>query len=63
MIAYLTLRTYHAKLFLIGVPVHTGDHHVRVPIKNAPLLAGMFKNLLGPISDAIQAMESARAQK
>jgi hypothetical protein len=61
MIAYLTLRTFHAKLFLIGVPVHTGDHHVRVPIKNAPLLAGMFKNLLDPINDAIQAMESARA--
>ena len=59
MRTYLMLRTYNAKLFLIGVPVHTSDRHVDVPPKNVPILSGMLKELVGAIDEAIQVMERA----
>lgn len=60
MYAYLSLRTYNAKLFLVGVPPHTGDRHVQVPAENGPLLSGMQESLIGPINEAIEVMERAR---
>ena len=60
MNAYLTLRTYYAKLFLIGTPPETGERHVFVPMKNVEMLTGMQKNLIGPIEQTIDALESAR---
>ncbi len=60
MDAYLMLQTYNAKLFLVGVPVHTSPRHVQVPAKNFPLLAGMQENLIGPLDEAIEVMERAR---
>jgi hypothetical protein len=60
MYAYLSLRTYNAQLFLIGVPPHTGDRHVQVPAKNAQLLSEMQKSLIGPIEEALTVLEHAR---
>jgi hypothetical protein len=60
MFAYLSLRTYYAKLFLIGVPPKTGDGHVRVPVKNAQLLSDLQKSLIGPIDEAICVLKRAR---
>jgi len=60
MYAYLTLRTYNAKLFLIGVPTHTSERHVKIPAPNIPLLIGMYKGLLDPMNQAIQVMEQFR---
>ena len=57
--AYLSLRTYNAKLFLVGVPVHTSPRHVQVPAKNFPLLARMQEGLIGPIDQAIEVLERA----
>ena len=48
------------KLFLVGVPPHTGDRHVQVPAKNGPLLSGMQESLIGPIDEAIEVMERSR---
>ena len=48
------------KLFLVGVPPHTGDRHVQVLAKNGPLLSGMQESLIGPIDEAIDAMERSR---
>ncbi len=48
------------KLFLVGVPPHTGDRHVQVPAKNGPLLSGMLESLIGPIDEAIEVMERSR---
>lgn len=61
MFAYLSLRTFNAKLFLIGVPVHTSDRHVQVPAKNSELLSGLYKSLIDPVNEAIQALERERA--
>ena len=60
MFAYLSLRTYNAKLFLIGVPPHTGDRHVNVPAKNIEMLVQLLESLIGPVDKAIEVMESAR---
>lgn len=60
MFAYLSLRTYDANLFLVGVPPDTNDRHVKVPAKNAPLLSGMLDSLIGPIDEAIGVLERAR---
>ena len=57
--AYLSLRTYNAKLFLVGVPVDTSPRHVEVPAKNFPLLAAMQQGLLGPIDQAIEVLSHA----
>ena len=56
MYAYLTLRTYNAKLFLIGVPVESNSRHVKIPAQNLKVLAAMFEKLLEPIDQAIHAM-------
>jgi len=58
--AHLSLRTYNAKLFLVGVPVHTSPRHVQVPAKNFPLLAKMQESFIGPIEEAIEVLERAR---
>jgi hypothetical protein len=60
MYAYLSLRTHYAKLFLIGVPPHTGDRHVKIPAENFPMLSGMLENIIGPIEEAIEVMDIAR---
>ena len=60
MFAYLSLRQYYANLFLIGVPPDTGDRHVNVPPEKFSSLIKMQENLIGPIDEAIQAMESPR---
>ena len=60
MDAYLTLETFDAKLFLIGVPVPTSPRHVNVPGSNLPILAGMQESVLGPIDEAIGALEKSR---
>lgn len=57
--AYLALRTYDAKLFLVGVPVDTSPRHVQVPAENFPLLAGMQEGLIDPIDQAIEALKRA----
>ena len=60
MYAYLSLRSYNAKLFLVGVPTHTSPRHVEVPAKNAPLLRAMQESRVGPLDEAIDVMERAR---
>lgn len=60
MYAYLTLRTFEAKLFLIGTPVHTSDRHVQIPHENMSLFYSMEDSLVEPINDAIAAMENAQ---
>lgn len=60
MYAYLSLRTYNAQLFLVGVPPHTGDRHVQVPVENAQRLAGLLEGRVGPIEEAIAVLERAR---
>lgn len=60
MNAYLSLRTYYAKLFLIGEPPHTGDRNVQIPPENIPLLTGIQEGLIEPIDEAIKIMEHAR---
>ena len=57
--AYLSLRTYNAKLFLVGVPVDTSPRNVDVPAKNIPLLIAMQESFVGPIDQAIEALERA----
>ena len=57
--AYLSLRTYNAKLFLVGAPVETSPRHVEVPAENIPLLTGMQEGLIGPIDQAIEALKRA----
>ncbi len=59
MFAYLSLRTYNAKLFLVGVPVETSDRHVNVPPQHGPTLSGMLKELIGAVDEAIKVMERA----
>jgi len=60
MCAYLSLRTYIAKLFLIGASIETIPGHIKIPATHAPTLRGMQENLVGPIEEAIEIMESAR---
>lgn len=58
--AYLSRRAYIANLLLIGVPHETGGQHIDVPKKNSSALAGMQKNLVVSIDEAIAVMERAR---
>ena len=60
MDAYLTLRTYNGKLFLLGIPVHTSPRHVEVPANNAKALAQMQENLVEPIDEAIASLKRPR---
>lgn len=57
MWAYLSLQTYNADLFLIGVPVHTSPRQVQIPAKNLQLLAAKQQGMLEPIDQAIKALE------
>lgn len=60
MFAYLSLRTYYAKLFIIGEPPHTGDRNVQIPPENLSLLTGIQDGLVEPIDEAIKVMEDAQ---
>lgn len=59
MYAYLSLRTVTKKLFVIGRPHHSGDHHVVVPAQSMPILQAMQTNLIAPIDEAIAALHEA----
>ena len=59
--AYLSLRTYNAKLFLLGTPVHTSPRHVEVPATNVKALAQMQEKMVEPIDEAIASLKRARA--
>ena len=58
--AYLLLRTYNAKLFLVGVPTHTSPRHVNVPAMNVEMLGKMQESFIGPIDQAIASLKRAR---
>jgi hypothetical protein len=55
--AYLSLRSYNARLFLISIPLRAGDRHVQVLIKHAQL--HMQETLIRPIDEAIGILERA----
>lgn len=57
MKAYLSIRTYHAHLQLIGCPVRGNDKYVKINAESTNMVAGMMENLRGPIRDAILALE------
>ncbi len=59
MEAYLSLETYTARLFLVGVPVRTSPRHAQVPARNAGLPAGVQEGMLEPIDQAIETLEGA----
>lgn len=61
MWAYGALETYSAKLFLIGVPVHTSPRHVQVPAQNATYLVAMQEGMFALVDEAIEALGRARA--
>ena len=61
LLAYLSIRAYHAKLFLIGVPFQTGDRNIHIPSKNGSYLFAMQEGLTGPIEMAIEELERANA--
>lgn len=66
MYAFLALRTYRAKLFLVGSPSeqHDGnilsERHVNVPPNNVVMLTALIESLIPPIDEAIEAMEDAQ---
>ena len=60
MYAYLALQTYNAKLFLIGVPPHTGGRNVEIPAESGLYLSELLKVMIGPIDEAIEVMERTR---
>ncbi len=60
MNAYLTLRAYNAALLLLASPLKTGDRHAHVPFGMGSRLIEMQKSLIGPLDEAISAIERAR---
>ena len=60
MNAYLYLRTYTARLFLIGVPPDTGPRHVQVPPENLEQLKAEMEAAIPIIEQAREALERAR---
>ena len=61
MNAYLTLRAYTAGLLLQSRPPETGTRrHVPVPSQMGPMLIEMQKSLIGPLDEAMNALERAR---
>ena len=62
MYAYLTLRAYTAALLLHSRTPETGDllRHVLVPSHVGPMLSEVQKSLLGPLDEAMNALERAR---
>jgi hypothetical protein len=63
MFAYLSLRAGAANLVLVGGPHPTSNRHVRVPVQRGPVLVGLLEHGLGPIDEAIGAMERARDER
>jgi len=59
MSAYLYLRTYTARLFLIDVPPHTGPRHVQVPPENLERLKAEMKAAIPIIEQAREALQCA----
>ncbi len=57
MDAYLTLQTYNANLFLVGVPPQTGPRNVDVPANNRKMLAAFMEAAIAPIVTAIDALQ------
>ena len=57
MFAYLTLRTYHAKLRLIGEVTPAGDH-VRVLASRGAELAAMMREVMPKIASALSALRA-----
>jgi hypothetical protein len=62
MTAYLYLRTYTARLFLIGVPPQTGPRHVQVPPENLERLKAEMKAAVPIIEQAREALERASGE-
>ena len=60
MYAYLTLRAYTAGLFLHARQLEPGARHVHVPSQMGPILIEMQKSLIGPLDEAMNALERAR---
>jgi len=60
MDAYLTLRTYSATLFLIGVRARTDDRYIDVPAKSVPSLLALLRGIADPIEQAIAKIEKAQ---
>ena len=60
MNAYLYLRTYQARLFLIGVPPDTSPRHVQVPPENIQRLVNEIGAAIPLIEQAREALERAR---
>lgn len=61
MYAYLSMRTYNVRLFLVGNQSHTSSRHVQVPPHKFPELFGMQETLIGRIDEAVEVMERACA--
>ena len=55
--AYLSLQTYNAKLFLVGVPTETSPRHVHVPAEHLKMLAAMMEEVIKPIDAAINSLQ------
>ena len=60
MNAYLTLRAYTAVLLLQSIPLETDVRHVPVPSQMGLMLIEKQKSLIGPLEEAIEAIERAR---
>jgi hypothetical protein len=45
---------------MLGSPVDQAPGHVQIPSRWAQFLIGVIDNLLGPIDEAIEAMEAAK---
>ena len=60
MNAYLRLRTYTAALLLQSRPLETDVRHVPIPSQMGPMLIEMQESLIGPLNEAIDALERAR---
>ena len=60
MNAYIRLRTYNATLLLMARLPQPGDRYARVPFQGVPMLTEMQKSLIGPLDEAMDALERAR---
>ena len=62
MNAYLTLRSYTAAVLLhfYSKPLEKDVRHVTVPVRDSPKLVEMQKSLIGPLDEAINALNRAR---
>ena len=60
MKAYLSLKTYNAKLFLPNLSEPAGPRYVKVSVDNTPRLAKIIEAVLFPVDEAIEALRTAR---